>query len=397
MAKPKIFVSSTCYDLQEIRGNLRSFISDFGYEPIMSDFGDIFYDFNENVQDSCIKAIQGCDMYILIIGNNYGSLYHAEDKIKETPDSITLKEFKKALEINKPKLIFINDYVNYDYQNYRRYLDKEFKNFFKKSNEMKSEEIEENKERIKKEVDLKYTFNKDTYKYIFHFLDHVSNLNLGNAYITFRTSEEIKINLKLQWAGFLQESLKKSTESLEKQNINALIKKITDMEVLIKESFTNDNYKKKDNELVFDINKITDSFEIGNLQDIQDQIEDITNEILYYNYEFNYKKYKRLEFSKDITKEQTETWLNNLSELVNEFKWSKYISIVDIFSGFSYQWWSDRVLVPYEELLKLNSIYQKLDDKEKQNFEKTIQSKLLTVYNNKLEKENSIDDDDFPF
>lgn len=48
MSSPRIFVSSTCYDLQEIRVNLKEYLKSFGYEPILSEFNDIFYDFNTN-------------------------------------------------------------------------------------------------------------------------------------------------------------------------------------------------------------------------------------------------------------------------------------------------------------------------------------------------------------
>ena len=54
MAKPRIFVSSTCYDLKEIRSQIREFIIDYGYEPILSEFGDIFFDYGEHPQDSCL-------------------------------------------------------------------------------------------------------------------------------------------------------------------------------------------------------------------------------------------------------------------------------------------------------------------------------------------------------
>lgn len=42
MAAPRVFVSSTCYDLQEVRYQLRTFIEDFGFIPVMSEYGDIF-------------------------------------------------------------------------------------------------------------------------------------------------------------------------------------------------------------------------------------------------------------------------------------------------------------------------------------------------------------------
>lgn len=47
MPSPRVFISSTCYDLQEIRYHLRRFVSDMGYYLVMSEFGDIFYDFDE--------------------------------------------------------------------------------------------------------------------------------------------------------------------------------------------------------------------------------------------------------------------------------------------------------------------------------------------------------------
>jgi hypothetical protein len=58
MAIPRIFISSTCYDLYDLRNNLREFIKSFDYEPVMSEFGDIFYDYTLHVQDACLKEIE---------------------------------------------------------------------------------------------------------------------------------------------------------------------------------------------------------------------------------------------------------------------------------------------------------------------------------------------------
>ena len=97
MATPRIFVSSTCYDLHEIRHSLRNFIADFQYEPVMSDYGDIFYEFDQHAQDSCLNEIAKSQMYVLIIGNNYGSTYHASTGSEDYPDSVTLTEFRKSI------------------------------------------------------------------------------------------------------------------------------------------------------------------------------------------------------------------------------------------------------------------------------------------------------------
>lgn len=39
MANPKVFISSTYYDLQHIRNDIRIFIQGLGYEAIMHDKG----------------------------------------------------------------------------------------------------------------------------------------------------------------------------------------------------------------------------------------------------------------------------------------------------------------------------------------------------------------------
>ncbi|WP_222102500.1 DUF4062 domain-containing protein [Gilliamella apicola] len=43
MAKPRIFISSTFYDLKHIRHDLHSFIESLGYEPIRNKEGNISY------------------------------------------------------------------------------------------------------------------------------------------------------------------------------------------------------------------------------------------------------------------------------------------------------------------------------------------------------------------
>lgn len=68
MAVPRVFISSTCYDLQEIRFQLRRFIQDIGYEPVMSEFGDIFYDLGDHVQDACKEEINRSNIFVLVIG-----------------------------------------------------------------------------------------------------------------------------------------------------------------------------------------------------------------------------------------------------------------------------------------------------------------------------------------
>ncbi|MDX2468997.1 MAG: DUF4062 domain-containing protein [SAR324 cluster bacterium] len=44
MARPRIFVSYTYYDLKHIRKSLESFIDNMDYEPVLFESGDVDFD-----------------------------------------------------------------------------------------------------------------------------------------------------------------------------------------------------------------------------------------------------------------------------------------------------------------------------------------------------------------
>src|SRR5207248_400752 len=72
MANLKIFVSSTCYDLNVVRSQLRNFLTEFGYEPVMSEYSDILFDPRQHTHTSCVQEVLNCDMVVMIIGSRYG-------------------------------------------------------------------------------------------------------------------------------------------------------------------------------------------------------------------------------------------------------------------------------------------------------------------------------------
>lgn len=72
MASLRVFVSSTCFDLGPIRGQLRNFLTSMGYEPIMSDYNDVLYDPRIHTHTSCIEEIATCDVIILLVGSRFG-------------------------------------------------------------------------------------------------------------------------------------------------------------------------------------------------------------------------------------------------------------------------------------------------------------------------------------
>lgn len=382
MATPRIFVSSTCYDLQEIRFQLRHFIQEFGYDPVMSEFDDIFYNYELHVQDSCLEEISKCQLFILVIGNNYGSIYHKDREGVSLPDSVTLQEFRKAIETDIFKHIFTNKFVDYDYKNYKRALEKVFLKEFK-DKDVPSDKIEKKKLAIKKTFDETYPFPYESYKYVFYFLDIISELRDGNAISTFESFGDIKESLKKQWAGFMYESISKKDKKLE-ATIKPIEERLNSLDSSIKkllEVKTSNNEK----QISFDISKITQEKSIEALQQTQNNIDNLLNSIFCYPDKnllgdiVGWKK--KVWFSKYFDQKLTKEWLESLKKLVNDYKWSKRLSVNDIFFGFHCSTFLTRFEeVEYSKIFELNSIYEALEDKDKITFVNTAMQRFKNAY-----------------
>lgn len=100
MAKVNIFISSTCYDLSQIRDDLKRSIIDLGHNPILSELKDFPIDPLLSNTENCISAInKEADIFILIIGDRYGA-------VLESGKSITNTEFITALNKGIPIYTF---------------------------------------------------------------------------------------------------------------------------------------------------------------------------------------------------------------------------------------------------------------------------------------------------
>ncbi len=97
-----VFISSTCYDLSQIREVIKSFLDELGFTPILSEHLDFPVDPSKNTIDNCIQTVdQEADILVLIVGNRYG--YQTE-----TGKSITNLEFETARRKGIPIYIFID-------------------------------------------------------------------------------------------------------------------------------------------------------------------------------------------------------------------------------------------------------------------------------------------------
>lgn len=101
MQSINVFVSSTCYDLSQIRRDLFDAISQLGHNPVMSEFNTFPVDPLHSTVANCIKQVEtSADIFVLIIGGRYGNT-------SPSGKSITNLEYSTAKRKNIPIYIFL--------------------------------------------------------------------------------------------------------------------------------------------------------------------------------------------------------------------------------------------------------------------------------------------------
>lgn len=111
MARPRVFVSSTYYDLKHVHASLDTFIASLGYESVLSEKGDIAFDPDIPLDESCYREAKDVDLFVLIVGGRYGSQTSASGQVDKSNfyaryNSITSEEFRTAVEADIPAYIF---------------------------------------------------------------------------------------------------------------------------------------------------------------------------------------------------------------------------------------------------------------------------------------------------
>jgi hypothetical protein len=207
MAKPRIFVSSTYYDLKHIRASLEAFINSFGYEPVLFENGDILFSHDKPLDESCYAEIENSHMQILIIGGYYGSAATGEvitDDQKQDQyvkfNSITRKEFEVALGRQIPIFFFVDAGVLAEYNTYKK--------------------NRENPEVIYAHVD---SIN------VFVLLDDIFSLKQGNFVQGFSKFSDISEWLRIQWAHMMAEFISNKSKQIE---LKTLTNSLANLETL---------------------------------------------------------------------------------------------------------------------------------------------------------------------
>ncbi len=219
MAAPRIFISSTYYDLRYVRSSLFNHVSSLGFEPVLSEKGDIPYAHTVPLDESCYRAVEGCDILVLIIGGRYGSaastqpesLLHDEATEEEVAaartryESITKKEYRAALEAGIPTYICVDANVLAEFQTFR-----------------------------KNPGNPKIRYAHVDSESVYLLIEDVLAQPYGNPVQAFTMPDEIEGWLMKQWAGLFQDLLKQSKVARQIKDLESQVQNLGEISQTMK-------------------------------------------------------------------------------------------------------------------------------------------------------------------
>ena len=247
MAKPRVFVSSTFYDLKYVRSSLEIFIRSLGYDPILSEKGDIAYTPEVPLDESCYREAQNSDIYVLIIGGRYGSEV-SEDKApgkKEFFDryqSITKQEYKSAADKNIPVYVLIEKNVYAEYGTFR-------------------------KNRSNKAVEYAHVDSVN----IFYFIEEVLAQPRNNPVRAFDDHADIEIWLREQWAGLFRELIQRMSGQQQLASLSSQVSELAELNTTLKNYMeallTSDAPEKSSDIISTESKRLAEARQISQLRD----------------------------------------------------------------------------------------------------------------------------------
>jgi len=214
MARPRVFISSTFYDLKHVRADIERFVSELGYDAVANERGHIPYGSQEALEEYCYKEVGMTDIVVSIIGGRFGSS-------SSQGGSISQVELKTAVKLSKQIYIFIDSDVHSELRTYK----------FNKDNE-----------------GVKYA-HVDNVK-IFEFIEEIEALKINNAIFSFKESSEIIEILREQFAGIFQQLLRVQSRQEEVRLVESLKSTSQSLEDVVKFLKTQN---KKDGDLMAEI------------------------------------------------------------------------------------------------------------------------------------------------
>lgn len=172
MAKPRVFVSSTFYDLRTVRAEIEAMLRSLGFDPVLNERGSIPYERTKTLEQSCYREIASSDIVVSIIGGRLGAVSAIDPEY-----SISQMELRTAVELDKQLFIFVDKSVSVEYHTWLR----------------------------NEGADIKLNYVDDAR--IYEFLRFVFDLPRNNAVQSFEVASEISQYLREQFAGLFQQLL----------------------------------------------------------------------------------------------------------------------------------------------------------------------------------------------
>ncbi len=233
MAVPKVFISSTCYDLADVRDSLVGFIKSFGLEPVLSDKGDVFYHPDLHTHDSCLREVDNCQLFLLLVGGRFGGTY-----VADTKKSIVNAEWAAAKSLQLPVFSFVKREVMEDHRVFQK----------NKANS--------------KAIVFPAIENQTYAPHIFGFIDEVRLSPVNNGLFRFEYTRDVEDMLRKQWAGMLFDFLKERKLRKEIELSQATLGNLTivseKIEELVKLVYRHVDVKSADKAIV-EIDRISDA------------------------------------------------------------------------------------------------------------------------------------------
>ena len=117
--KPRVFVSSTVYDLLDVRAEVECILREMGMEPVLSDSAtsDFRVCPDRNSIESCLVNVRASDYLIVILSRRYGPSLAAADF---DDLSATHLEYRTAIADRKPVLFYVRDRLEAEYSAWHR-------------------------------------------------------------------------------------------------------------------------------------------------------------------------------------------------------------------------------------------------------------------------------------
>lgn len=195
MARPKVFVSSTFYDLKHVRASLEVFIHSLGFDSVLSEKGDIAFHPDTALDESCYREAQSADIFVLIVGGRYGSAASVQDsangRAPELYESITRKEFESAQNADVPTFILVEGAVHAEYQTFMRN---------RSNSTVKYAHVDSNN--------------------VFLLIEAIFEKSRNNPVYAFDRATDITSWLREQWAGLFRELLRSRSQQRQLSALN---------------------------------------------------------------------------------------------------------------------------------------------------------------------------------